>query len=400
MSGLGLREWDFNDFLEIIACKADEDRDEPDEDFMGWLISKSTEWLQELYYKLADEKEIEDEIYQLSGARIVRLSDGSFCSPEKCYFPDEQQRLTNIVPCVDSAIFEVGNSKARKEGARKFLEEIGVREIGERELVEVLLEREYKSTEHPLKEEAHLNHLLRFMKLANDDAFSLNILRDYKLFLGADGHWNSASQIYLDRPYVETGMSDYYGIAGLPKGTTALAELYKDLPIDTTKLFRFVESLGAKLHMPVLEVSCRQNPDWDLLRRVPGDRYTSSAADEDYRLEDFKNLVAARNVRISRLIWNTICERGKDNTWRSILKARFQKSSSRGTHSAPSQLVHPGGLFARSSVAANNARSSPRTPTALCALSGRSILSCPAKSPSMNPSISSWRILPSQARYS
>ena len=74
---------------------------------------------------------IEDELYQLSTARIVKLSDGTFSSANKCYFPDEDGRFANIVPCVDAAIFEVGGSSIRKKGARKFLDEIGVRQVGD-----------------------------------------------------------------------------------------------------------------------------------------------------------------------------------------------------------------------------------------------------------------------------
>ncbi|MGJ8583433.1 MAG: hypothetical protein ACSHXD_05025 [Marinosulfonomonas sp.] len=187
MSGLSLREWDFNDFLETVAGLAEEDHDEPDEDFMNWLSAKSPEWLQELYSKLIDEKEIEDEIYQLSTARIVRLSDGSFTSAQKCYFPDEHNRFTDIVPCVDPVIFEIGNSKARKKNARKFLDEIGVREIGERELVEVLLDKGYVTADRPLQEKNYVTHLRRFMKLAKDDPSAISLLKQYKLFMGDDG---------------------------------------------------------------------------------------------------------------------------------------------------------------------------------------------------------------------
>ena len=335
MSGLAIRDWDVNDFLEALAENTKEGWRGPDEDFMAWLSAKPVEWLQRMYAMLVQEQETKNNLGQLSNARIIRLKDGSFSSADKCYLPDEQRRFTDMVPCVDHDILEAGNSKAQKKAARDFLEVLGVKEIGERQLVEALLDKEYNSADHPLKEKAYPSHLQRFMKLADDDPSASCMLRNYSLFLGMDWKWHSASQIYLDRPYTETetGMSDYYDIVGLPKGVSALAEFYKDMPIDTSKIVRFVESLGAREHIPISKAGCQNNPEWEYLCRVPGERYTFRS-DEDYRIEHFKNLVAARNARISRLIWNTMCKRG------GVLRAQFRKNRSGGTRDAPSQVVH------------------------------------------------------------
>lgn len=132
MSGLETRDWDVDDFLAAIAGNADEEWSEPEAGFINWLSDKPAEWLQRMYALLAREPETEDELYQLEHARIIRLNDGSFSSGSKCYFPDDEGRYTTVVPCVDTDILEVGSSKPRKKFARKFLEELGVGEIGER----------------------------------------------------------------------------------------------------------------------------------------------------------------------------------------------------------------------------------------------------------------------------
>lgn len=338
MTGLALRYWEFSEFLETIAAKADEDYDEPDEDFMEWLSGKSSEWLQELYFKLIDEKDIEDELYQLSTARIVKLSDGTFSSANKCYFPDEDGRFANIVPCVDAAIFEVGGSSIRKKGARKFLDEIGVRQVGERQLVEALLENEYTQENRPLRERDYLNHLKRFMKLAKDDSYAAFALKNYKILMGDDGKWHSASEIYLDSPFVETGLASYYSVVGKPSGMAALADFYVGLPIDTTIFAKFVEQLGATKHLIFKTVRCQDNPDWSTLRLAGGERNTSPI-NEDFRLDHWDSLQSAQSVELSKLIWSTMCERCPENSSR-YLKARYRRNASWGSKEAPSQLVH------------------------------------------------------------
>jgi hypothetical protein len=341
MSGLAIKDWDVVDFLEVMADKADEHWSGPDENFMAWLSQKPVDWLQRMYAMLAREPETEDELYQLSNTRIIRLTDGTFSAGENCYFPDEQRRYTDVVPCVDPEILAAGSSKIRRKAAQKFLEELGVMEIGERQLVEALLDKEYKSSDRPLKEKDYLRHLRRFMKLAKDDPLGSSFFKNYKILLGADGNWHDATEIYLDQPYADTGMSDYYDVVGIPKDITALASFYKDLPIDIPIFVRFVMSLGAHEHIPIHRVSCRQNPEWGHLLRAPGERYTSPL-DIDYQIKNFDELAASRSVRISKLIWNTVCERTKDlQPWKKgILAATYRKNQSGGAHSAHSQVVH------------------------------------------------------------
>lgn len=337
MSGLAIQDWDVDDFLAIIAAKADEEWDTPEKEFIEWLSQKSPEWLQRMYALLSREPETEEELYQLEHARIIRLSDGSLSTGDKCYFPDEQRRFTEIVPCVDHNILEAGNSNIRKKAARKFLEELGVTEIGERQLVEALLEKEYKGVDRPLKEKSYFNHLRRFLKLANDDPSALDVLKKYKIFFGADGQWHSASQIFVDQPYSATGMSDYYAIVGEPKGVSKLADIYQNLPIESKKVVEFAKELGARHCIPIATVSCYSNPNWRALDRSTGERITDEI-NQDHRIEAFDRLVAERSKRISRLIWNSIIECSKANP--KILRAVYRKNAKHGSRWVDAQLVH------------------------------------------------------------
>jgi hypothetical protein len=339
LSCIGIREWDTKDFLEVLAEKADETSGEPDEMFMAWLSTKPVDWLQSMYAMLAKEPETEDELFLLDNARVVRITDGTFCSGDKSYFPDENEQYIDVVPCVDSKTYRIGSSEPKKEAARKFLEKLGVQEIGERQLINALLEKKYKIKQRPLNEDEYIIHLERFLKLANDEPWSISIFSKYDLFIGADGKWHPAKEIYLDLPYADTGMSDYFDIVGSQSGIVALADFYKDLPIDLNKLVHFVVALGALQYLPINKVSCKENPEWDALRRAPGARSTN-VIDEDYRIEKFRKLAAAWNVRISRLIWNTMNAHCNGKIPKNVLNAIYRKSKSGGPICGQSQLVH------------------------------------------------------------
>lgn len=336
MSGLAIKDWDVDDFLEELSSKLDATYSfsPPDAAFLKWLSSKPADWMQQLYAMLASEPETKDELNQLSAAKIVRLMDGSLSVPNECYFPDDHGRYSKIVPCVDREVLDGGSSQKRKKFSKAFLSEIGVTEIGERQLVEALLDKNYASAEHTLKEKEHVAHLRRFMKLLEKEPSARSILQEHRIFLGDDMQWHKPGDIYLDSPYLDTGMSEYYEVLGLSSKTVQLHSLYQNLPIDTSKIASLAEKLGAKRSIPVKKSSCTNNPDWSYLCRVPGERNTSPIND-DYVMIGFERLVSRKSIRVSRLIWNTMNQLGA-----KYLEARFRRNVSGGSRYAQSQLVH------------------------------------------------------------
>lgn len=336
MNGLAIGEWDVADFLEHVSDQADTGWRGPDEDFMAWISEKPVEWLQQFYALLAREPETADDLYQLRDARLVRLADGSLSTGVESYFPDEERRYTHIVACIDPAIYESGKSKVQQKFARKFLEEVGVREVGEQELVKSLLEKEYVSDDRPLKQKDYVAHLRRFIKLIDADASANNLIRNFKIFLGSDGIWHKPAEIFLDLPYLNTGLEEYYEIIGKNGGLAPLAAFYESLPIDTPKVIALAKALGAVTTIKVAGARCERNPKWSYLRSAYGQRYTSPV-NQDYVIEHFDKLVAAQSVRVAKLIWDSLSAYGNHPSW---IEARYRKNSSGGSHYADSQAIH------------------------------------------------------------
>lgn len=336
LNGLAIKEWDVSNFLFFVSERGDVRWGGPDKDFIVWLSQKPVEWLQQFYALFAGDSESADELFQLREARIIRLANGTLSTGVNSYFIDDDRTYLQIVNCVDPAVYETGKNKTHQKFARKFLEEVGVKEVGERELVKALLEREYVSDDHPLKQRDHATHLRRIIKLIESDASSINVIKKYKIFLGSDGKWHKPFEVFLDIPFLDTGLTEYYELIGKKDGQTALAPCYEKLPIDTPKVLGLAQALGAITAIKVSKARCQNNPKWTHLRSAPGQRWTSTGLNEDFAIAHFDRLVGAKSVRIARLIWKSLNEYGSNPAW---IKACFQRNYSNGCREADSQVV-------------------------------------------------------------
>jgi hypothetical protein len=344
MTGLRMQEWDIDAFIDCIDAKTAEGNWRGlNTEFLGWLSSKSVEWHQEFYALLDQESEAKAEIYRLKRCRIVRVTDGSYATGRACHFSDALGSKADGVQCVDPAVYTTGRSKAQQESARRFLESAGVTPVGDRQLVEAILRKRYTDERRTLNERDYLVDLRRFMKLLDEDPSAGSILASFPLFMDNRAKWRKASEIYLDAPYLDTGLREYFALGGAISQLSPLADFYQSLPIDTIKITRFIEKLGARSKLTVVSAYCRNNPNWDWLRSVGGERYVNSI-DQDYMLDHFSTLVAKKSEALSRLVWNTMCGLAgtidDEKCYQNPLWAMYRRNRQGGAHKARSQLVH------------------------------------------------------------
>ena len=346
MNGLAIKDWDIEAFIDRIDEKVSEGNWRgADAEFMAWLAGKSAEWHQQFYALLARDSEAQGELNRLKRCRIVRLGDGTHSIGQKCHFPDDRGLKSGAVLCVDPAVYSAGRSKAQQESARKFLEDVGVTNVGERQLVEAILKGTYSSDTRPLNQREYLAHMRRFIKLLDEDPSCAALLSTFSLFMGKDNKWRKPAGIYLDAPYLDTALGEYFGILGASNQLSPLADFYQSLPIDTVKITRFAEKLGCFTKITIARSSCSKNPQWSYLSSVSGERYTSPI-DRDYVISRFHLLVAKKSEKLARLVWSTLCSlpdtgHGYDSTHhQNPLRAVYRKNERGGAHFANSQLVH------------------------------------------------------------
>lgn len=135
LSSLDIPRWDVEHFAKILIKRSTSGAWRDDE-FFEWLGSKSSEWHQRLYALLYREFEPDNAFYRLKNLSIVRLSTGKYGVGRECYFPTEDTLEDLILPRADVETYTSGKSRKDQEKARKFLESIGVREVGEKEQME------------------------------------------------------------------------------------------------------------------------------------------------------------------------------------------------------------------------------------------------------------------------
>jgi hypothetical protein len=341
LSGLAIKEWDIDKFVKFLSTKLDNGSHRissppywltgPDPEAAAWLARQSVEWHQRFYSLLSAELSTTYELSRVVKSRIVRLAGGTYGIGSECFFPGDGLEEDEVLPRVAIGVYTSGKGKAQQENARKFLESIGVREVGEKEQVEALLNQRYTAAElKPRKQD-----LLRFISLVEKDPSSVKLFADYYIFERKDGKWGKPAQVFLDEPFLNTGLQAYYDGLGPNSPCVALADSYigggRPSP---NRIAKFAAVVGAQTALPVECVPCYENPKWPYLAAVGGERFTSPI-NNDFVIPGLSELLLKPSLMLSKLIWRTLCE------LRPVyLVATFQRNQRGGARYAESQLVH------------------------------------------------------------
>ena len=121
-----------------------------------------------------------------------------------------------------------------------------------------------------LNQREYLAHMRRFIKLLDEDPSCGSLLSTSLSSWERTTNGTRRHEIYLDAPYLDTGLGEYLGILGASNQLSPLADFYQSLPIDTPKIARFAEKLGCLTKITVAQTSCRENPQWSYLSSVSG----------------------------------------------------------------------------------------------------------------------------------
>jgi len=340
LTGLAITEWDIDEFVDLLIEKtsdrlrfiADSMQVGPDPDFVEWFSHNSPEWHQKLYALLFAELGPNRDFERLRKAQIVLLSNGKYSLGERCFFPSETVEKGDVLPRVDVKVFTSGKSKTQQENAKNLLDAIGVRDVGEAEQVEAILKERY--TRGHLK--PYKQDLKRFVALVEKDSTKANLFREYFIFETSDGKWRRPSGVFLDKPFLETGLSAYYEALGERAPRVPMANSYSDRGIALKRISKFAEAVGVQTQIEISRTTCRSNPQYGHLRSVPGERYTSPI-DLDFVIVGLDTLLTKPSLPLARVIWQTMCSVPSHP---DCLKATYRKSESWGARQADSQLVH------------------------------------------------------------
>ena len=357
LNDLNIRQWGIEGFVETLEELGsdivrpwyfEEDFRKPSSRFLEWMSRKPTEWHRMLYALL---RGYQEKSRLFKDMYIVRCSDGEVRKGPDCYFPTSETEEHTIFHLVAVDTFTGGGTETDKKRAREFLQHVGVREIGECERVKAILEQQYKNPDQPPPWKNHEGHLRRFMDLTEEDPTTASLFREYFIFQRADGYWSLPSKVYLDTPYLDTGLKAYYSrfhpeVAPLSDSYRNAIELInahldKDIyesfsgPNQFTRFANFAKKCGVIYRLEVSEVTCTRNPNAEYLYKAPGSHVTDTEFDRDYVIDGLANWFEKPTVALSRLVWNTLRDRSGE-----ILTATYRLNQSNPSRTTDSQLVH------------------------------------------------------------
>ena len=329
---LDISEWKTENLIQRLGTQSDT--------VMEWLNGKSDEWHQELYVLLGDFASASYRWSSLSNLRIVRCSDGVYRIGLDCFFPSDDVKSDELFPRVVKGVYSSGRNEDQNQKARDFLEKIEVSPVDEAAEIKAILRQRYAQEPINLGEEVHTRDLNRFITFVEEDTDKTHLFEDYFIFELDDGGWGKPADVFVDSPYLDTGLSVYYD--ALSDDTTsrkwALSPAYMESGVDPEALGKFAKAVGAQTKlMAVKQEIPLDHPEWENnLRRAPGSIFTDTGINEDYGIPALQTWLNSPSIVKSKLVWLMMCSLPE-----RCLKARFRwNQSNPGIREAHSSLVY------------------------------------------------------------
>lgn len=360
---LDIPSWSTNDLVKILT--------EQFERVTNWLESKSDEWQQHFYTLLGEFLENrprseemkyawrEDmngrsrlvrqsfnhhDTYEyskkmLTKTPIVRLSDGAYKPGPECYFPSDGVEHDEKFPRVAKGVYSSGEDKTQQKNARKFLVEVGVRDLDEVHRVEVILKDRYSDEEADFEDtEQYLKDLKRFIRLIDGDHKQSGVFQNYRIFWTEDSKWRTPEETFTDSPNIETGLRSYFeAVEDDSNRKWALDSYYDECSVGWKKLREFAEAVGVQTELKAFkqEIPWR-HPERIELTSFPGSRRSYYKTDEDYDIKEFEILLKEPSIDKAELIWRTMRSLPDDE----CLRASYSPNGSYKIRYGASSLVH------------------------------------------------------------
>lgn len=348
LSDLDIKEWDVDAFASLLKKKLEKTPwRAADETFQQWLSKKSAEWHQQMYALFSREMETNysSSITALNKASIILLDNGSHGIGCESFFVENALTQDKTLQWVNPETYASGKNKQQQENAKKFLQRMGVREAGEAEQVEIILKQRYTQEAETPDTKTYLEDLKRFISLTEKDTKHAQLFKDYFILFSKEETWHVPSDIFLDSPFQDTGLSAYYALSDEKDHPYhALNEAYQNYGISVEKIVKFALLCGTKTTLDITEVRISENPKYDYLSSVGGLRYTSYI-NRDYTIKNLMGILENPSLPISKLVWETMKSLPPSQPYdhphqKNPLRAQYQKTETHGAHYADSQLVH------------------------------------------------------------
>lgn len=347
LNDLEIEEWDVDEFATLLKENLEKGPwKKPDEGFQQWLAKKSAEWHQQMYALFSRELEssYSSSISALDKASIILLDSGVHSIGCESFFVENALTQDKTIQWVNPETYASGKNKQQQENAKKFLQKMGVREAGEAEQVEIILKQRYTQEAEIPDTKTYLEDLKRFVSLTDKDAKHAALFKNYFIFFSKEETWHVPSDIFLDSPFQDTGLNDYYDLVDEEETSChALNEAYQNYGIPVEKIANFAELTGAIRTLEIKKIPIWENPKRSHLMSAGGQRSTSPI-NRDYTIKEIKSVLENPSLSLSKLVWETMRyapQSHYDSRYpENVLRAIYQNTEKYGPEFADSQLVY------------------------------------------------------------
>ena len=370
LSSLNIPEWDAQDLVLYLEEKLREPKEKLDscevsKKTRNWISSKSFEWIQSLYSLLLNHCEELGDFGYLHDVYFIPLASKNWGNASISFFQNGSLGESDHYDRVDHRVLTDGSKKAQQEDARRFLELLGVREPSETDELEFLLRLRYKEGANPPADIEYLSDLERMISFLEKYPYLSDIFESANVFKVASISmtWASAKKVYLDEPFMHTGLYHLYKISkdqNLKRWP--VDDWYKNCGIKIERVIKFAVLLGCQKEFNRISVdaNCKQNTNWSaILSKAPGER-EGNVINRDFSLSpESMELIKSKDIAAVQLFWRALCR--AESIQSNILQAIYQITDKGGPRTSISQLVftlrdlewvpQTGGLFVKPSQA-------------------------------------------------
>lgn len=267
---------------------------------------------------------------------FIRLENGQqVCLPvdkdiaPKFYLPPRDSANIDL-----SAFSLIAHQVAENQEIRRFLEKEGIREVDEVAQVRAILRERY--TAKALKPD--IKYIKRFVTLVERSPADANIFSEFFIFKRTDERWGTPNGVFLDSPFIETGLSAYYDALGEGASRKMLSDSYQQQALTTKeRLRKFTVAVGVQTKLEIKSQSAAEHVLWKELMvdyLQPNVKRTTTAISDDWLIPDLEKLLKVPSEALSRLVWKTLCEAQP-----IVLKAYYRPNQQYELREASSSLV-------------------------------------------------------------
>lgn len=337
IKSIEISDWKWKELVEAVKYRFNRYSSNFDSN-IEWLRNQSEEWMQRFYALLENainnyENENRYAYLDVANWIVIRTSLGEHVAGNNVYFPSNENEasldgLTRVKPEILQ-----GRNKTRIEKARRFLERAGVKEAGEREEILQILKSYYETDTNLPSDKLHLQHIKKFVTYWKKEK-DKEVFEDFYIIKDKTGeNYCRPAYLYIDQPYLDTGLSALFSDNSEEQEKDALWHGYLDLK--NKEFVNFVIDLGVCNKVEIQKSSTYYHQDRQYLHQYSNARNTEYRIDEDYKIEKLEEYFQKKDHHLNLLIWKTISKESPN-----VLRAQFRPNQQYPIMEKPSTLVY------------------------------------------------------------